>query len=45
MAWKEIKQLISDDKTTINVTTHSKERSEDLAIMNDEHLIENGAIK
>ena len=45
VAWKEIKQLISGDNTTINVTTHSKERSEDLAIMNDEHLIENGAIK
>lgn len=49
VAWKEIKALIAEENTinntAINLTTHSKEQSEDLAIMNDEPLIENGAIK
>jgi len=36
---------ISENKTAINLTTHSKERSEDLAVMDDELLINNGAVK
>jgi len=52
VAWKEIKQLLSGesvesnyDQAAINVTTHEKNSSEDLAVMNDELLIENGAVK
>ena len=45
IAWKEIKQLISGDRTSVNLTTHSKNNSEDLAIMNDEVLTQDGAVK
>jgi xanthine dehydrogenase accessory factor len=52
IAWKEIKQLLSgksaeqnDEQAAINLTTHSKESTEDLAVMNDELIIENGAVK
>jgi len=44
VAWKEIKELLTEQKTAINLTTHSKTNTEDiaedLAVMNDELLIE-----
>jgi len=53
IAWKDIKALLAeqsadentDQHTQINVTTHAKLQSEDLAVMNDELVIENGAVK
>jgi xanthine dehydrogenase accessory factor len=52
VAWKEIKQLLSGEnakknyeQAAINLTTHEKNSSEDLAVMNEELLIENGAVK
>lgn len=45
VAWKEIKQLITDQKTAINLTTHSKVNTEDLAVMNDELLIDSSSEK
>ena len=36
---------ISQNRAAINLTTHSKVSSEDLAVMNDELLIENGAVR
>ena len=53
VAWKEVKQLLSEDKTVINLTAHSKaipeETAENLAVMNDgalfAPLMENGAVK
>ncbi len=53
--WKEIKQLLSEQQsehsattqpiTSINLSTHSKDSADDLAVMNDEQLIEHGAVK
>jgi len=55
IAWKEIKQMlieqstaqvnIAKDTTAVNLTTHLKVESEDLAVMNDEPIIESGAVK
>ncbi|MCJ8318144.1 MAG: xanthine dehydrogenase accessory protein XdhC [Colwellia sp.] len=39
------KSSVAENSTAINLTTHSKVSSEDLAVMNDELLTENGAVK
>jgi len=55
IAWKEIKELITEQSTAqannaknitaVNLATHIKVRSEDLAVMNEEPIIESGAVK
>lgn len=49
VAWKNIKQLLVDQNpqksTSINLTTHSINKLENLAVMNEESFNENGIIK
>jgi len=42
---EQITEQTVQQKTAINLTTHLKDSAEDLAVMNDEHLIENGVVK
>jgi len=44
VAWNEIKQMLSKQSAEPNVAK-SDEMAGDLAVMNDEHLMENGAVK